>query len=98
MPGEGHVGAFSFGDGFGVIKGVLAGLRIPSTSVEPQVWKKTLRVPADKKLSKARAIELFPDCSKKFTRPDLAEACMIALYGMMALGHPPIRKFSPLEI
>ncbi len=95
FPGEGAVGSFSFGDNFGSIKGVHAGVGIPLTRVAPETWKKNLRVPKDKKQAVARARELFPACSLLFTRPDRAEAALIGLYGALNLGHAPKRKFIP---
>ena len=93
MAGDGLVGAWSFADNFGTIKGVHAGLRVPLTQVPPQVWKKSLRVPADKKQSSSRARELFPACSSLLTRSDKAEAAMIGLYGLLHLGHAATKRF-----
>ena len=83
LPGDGAVGAFSFGDNFGTIKGVLGTLGIETYQIEPSVWKKTMKAPADKALSRKRANDLFPECVKLFTRADKAEAAMIALYGSL---------------
>lgn len=87
MPSDGSVGAFTFGDNFGSIKGVLAALRCPRTQVPPETWKKALRVKADKKQAVLRAKELLPDCAAAFTRPDRAESALIALYGALDLRH-----------
>ena len=95
MAGEGPVGAFTFGDNFGTLKGVHNALRVPLTLVSPQVWKANLKVPKDKKQAVARARELFPACSSLFTRPDRAEAALIGFYGLLHLGHAPKRRFEP---
>lgn len=83
-PGEGAVGAFSFGCGFGMIQGVLATLCLPYTLVRPQAWKTAMRVPADKGSAIARACREFPAMASKFARvkdDGRAEASLIALYG-----------------
>jgi crossover junction endodeoxyribonuclease RuvC len=95
MPEEGAVGAFSFGENFGTIKGVCGALGLTVNLVEPSVWKAALNVPAEKALSKARAFELFPLCVKLFRRVDKAEASMIALYGALFSGWRFAGKIKP---
>jgi crossover junction endodeoxyribonuclease RuvC len=95
MPTDGTVGAFTFGDNNGTIKGVLAALDVPLTRIPPDVWKKNLRVPKVKDEARNRAKELFPACAHLFTRPDKAEAAMIALYGVMHQGHVLKKKLLP---
>jgi hypothetical protein len=97
MPTDGVVGAFTFGDNNGTIRGVLGALGIPVTPISPNIWKKNLRVPANKKDSTSRAKELMPACAGLFTRPDKAEAGMIALYGVMHLGHVLKKRLLPAE-
>ncbi|MFM2150283.1 MAG: crossover junction endodeoxyribonuclease RuvC [Pseudomonadota bacterium] len=90
-PGEGAVGAFSFGRGYGQIEGVLAALGIPVTLVTPQSWKRSLGVPADKSAARARAAQLWPGLAGTFARvkdDGRAEASLIGLYGAHSLqGH-----------
>ena len=84
-PGEGAVGAFSFGRGFGQIEGVLAALGVPYQLVPPAKWKKAVGVPADKGLARMRASREFPEFAAKFARvkdDGRAEACLIGLYGV----------------
>lgn len=86
-PGEGAVGAFSFGVGFGMIQGVLAALRIPYTLVTPAKWKKSFGLAADKGLARMRASREFPEFASQFSRvkdDGRAEACLIGLYGVNA--------------
>jgi len=86
-PGEGAVGAFSFGRGFGQIEGVLAALNIPYTLVPPGKWKKALGVSADKGQARMRASREFPEFASQFSRvkdDGRAEACLIGLYGVKA--------------
>ena len=83
------VNAFTFGDGYGTIKGLLAMGGIPLTKVRPQLWKKTTRCPKDKNEARFRAMELFPSCAEVFARAKddgRAEAALIALYGCLDLG------------
>lgn len=84
-PGEGAVGAFSFGRGFGQIEGVLAAMEIPYTLVPPGKWKKALGVNADKGDARMRASREFPSFAPQFARvkdDGRAEAALIGLYGV----------------
>lgn len=86
-PGEGAVGAFSFGRGFGQIEGILAALNIPYTLVTPAKWKKSFGLAADKGLARMRASREFPAFASQFSRvkdDGRAEACLIGLYGVNA--------------
>ena len=90
MPGEGAVGAFSFGRGFGQIEGALAGIGIPYTLVRPAKWKAALGVPADKGGARALACRRCPDLAAMFSRvkdDGRAEAALIALYGASLYDH-----------
>lgn len=87
-PGAGVAGMFNFGRGYGQIEGVLAALEIPVTLVTPQVWKRSLSVPADKSAARARAAQLWPGLAGTFARvkdDGRAEAALIALYGANTL-------------
>lgn len=97
FPTDGAVGAFSFGDNFGSIKGVLSGLHIPRTLVEPNVWKAAMGVTSDKQECKKRAKLIFPECAKLITRPDIGEAALICLYGILQMGIQPRRDVTPME-
>lgn len=92
LPHDGHVGAFSFGDAYGTVKGVLGGLNIPMSRVLPSLWKKNLKVPAEKDESRARACQLIPAGELVFSRAKddgRAESAMIALFGCFSLGWFP---------
>jgi hypothetical protein len=91
MKGQAAASGFAFGYGLGQVHTVLQMIGMPFTEVTPQVWKKALKAPADKKAAIGRADELMPDfydlwrpqstkSSKKLLRPDRAEAAMLALY------------------
>lgn len=84
MPKQGVTSVFSFGVGYGVIKGVIAANMLPVEYVTPQKWKKELRVPALKDGARARASEIFPayaDQWKLAKWDGRAESAMIAYYG-----------------
>lgn len=84
MPGEGAVGAFTFGKVVGLLTGVCAANRLIIERVTPSVWKKALAVPSDKDGARARASQLLPAHSRNWPlkkNDGRAEAALIALYG-----------------
>lgn len=64
----GATSAFSFGRGFGLLEGVLAGLGVPVTLVRPQVWTKALGVSRDKGSHRLAAGRLWPAAAHLFER------------------------------
>jgi len=75
--------AFNFGQGMGVLKGVIATLEIPYTMVPPAQWKKHYHLSRDKDASRAAATRLFPKNAELFKRKKddgRAEAALLALY------------------
>ena len=87
-PGEGAVGAFSFGQGFGALCGIIVANFIPRTFVRPAVWKKALGVPAAKDAARDRASQLLPQHAAQWARvkdDGRAEAALIAYYGSKKL-------------
>lgn len=87
-PGDGPVGAFSFGTGYGILLGLCAGMNLPHTTVLPTVWKKDLSVPANKDEARARASQLLPLYSSFWLlkkHDGRAEAALIALHGIRKL-------------
>lgn len=82
-PGEGVVGAFSFGRSAGVLEGVLGALGIERTLVTPAQWKVELKVPADKRQAMAKASALFGGSKHWPLRKDdgKAEAALLAYWG-----------------
>lgn len=84
MPGQGVSSMFAFGRAAGVVEGVLAALRIPTTYVTPQEWQKNMRVIGGKDGSRNRASQLWPNQSQLFGRKKddgRADAALIAGYG-----------------
>lgn len=92
MPSDGHVGAFSFGDSKGTLKGVAWGAGVALHFVSPAVWKRNLRCTSDKNQTKARARQLLgpragPTAFKRLgalSTEGKCEAGLIALYGLLA--------------
>lgn len=83
MPTDGAARAFAFGEGFGIYRGVLASLEIPISLVRPGVWKRALRLSADKTLSRRRATDEFPGDAQLFVRvkdDGRAEGALLTLY------------------
>ena len=83
MPGQGVTSMFSMGDGYGVLRGVVATLGYPVTFVEPRQWKKAMGLTADKGGSRRLATERWPQCSDLFKRvkdDGRAEAALLAAW------------------
>lgn len=84
MPGEGAVGAFTFGKVVGLLTGVCVALDLPLERVTPSVWKKAMGVTSDKDGTRARASALMPRHAGSWPlkkHDGRAEAALIALYG-----------------
>lgn len=82
--GMGRQSAFNFGQGVGVLKGVMATLAVPFTPVTPAKWKKHYGLSRDKDAARATATRLFPanaDLFKRKKDDGRAEAALIALWG-----------------
>lgn len=87
-PGEGAVGAFSFGEGFGLLRGICHAHFLRVETVTPQVWRRAMGVKGDKDESRARASVLMPRSTElwRLKKHDgRAEAALIALYGVRVL-------------
>lgn len=88
-PRDGAVAGFRGGDGYGVIRGVLAAVGVPYTMVAPQRWKRALDVAADKDAARARASQLLPAAADKWPRKKdhgRAESALLCLYGVRVLN------------
>ncbi len=83
-PGQGVASVFSFGQTYGLIVGVLAGLKVPTEFVTPAVWTKAMKLAPGKGASRQRAMELYPSHADKFKRvkdDGRSDSCLIALWG-----------------
>lgn len=102
-PQMGVVSAFNFGEGKGILKGIVAAMNVPFTQVKPARWKKDMKVPADKRASVQRASQLFPGAAPAFKGPrggifdGRAEAALLALYGALELGCAPTAPVTLVE-
>ena len=69
MTGQGVTSVFNFGEGYGVIQGVLAANNIRIEYVTPRVWKKHCGlIGKDKDAARTFAISHYPDCSDRLSR------------------------------
>ena len=84
MPGQGVTGMFSFGQSFGVIKGVCAALKLPLHLVRPVKWKKHFNLlNSEKDASRTKEIEMYPYISSQVSKKkdaNKADAILIAKY------------------
>lgn len=81
---EGVVSMFRFGEGFGIVKGVVGSFYIPIYPIAPAVWKSSFNLlHSDKNKSIGRASEIFPEDSGRWRRKKdngIAESALIAAF------------------
>lgn len=83
MPGQGVASMFSFGEGYGIVQGVLLALGLKITKIQPSVWKSQLNLSSDKKKSLEMAARLWPEYGNifKLAKNDgLAEAALMCKF------------------
>jgi crossover junction endodeoxyribonuclease RuvC len=88
-PGEGAVGAFTFGRGYGLIRGICAANFLTIVDVTPATWKRAMSVKGDKDESRLRASTLLPRHAHLWQlkkHDGRAEAALIALHGSRSGG------------
>lgn len=85
MPKDGVRQAFTFGDGYGFIRGLLTAYKVPFDFVAPQVWQRKLSLgkargskTERKRAHKEKAQQLFAGLT---ITNDMADAILIAEYG-----------------
>lgn len=86
MPKQGVASSFTFGEGLGMWKGIIAAFGLPLEMPSPQRWKKLMvaDMGKDKDASRLRAIQLFPALASQLSRKKddgRAEALLMAEYG-----------------
>lgn len=90
MPEQGVTSMFRFGEGYGIIQGILAAYQLKTLMPPPAVWKAWHSLSSDKELSLKRAREFWPtEAQQYFSRKKdngRAEAALLAVYGAQALG------------
>lgn len=86
MPKQGVSSTFQTGEGYGLIRGICAGLGLPYVLMRPQEWRSSVGLPAkaDKAASVALAQRMFPEVAELLSGPrgglrdGLAESLLIA--------------------
>jgi crossover junction endodeoxyribonuclease RuvC len=94
MPGQAVQATFSQAHGYGLWKGLLAGLQIPYRVVTPQAWKKALMEgqPRTVEASVAAALRYYPTMRPALVGPKgglkdgRADALLLARYGSLGLA------------
>jgi crossover junction endodeoxyribonuclease RuvC len=86
MPDQGTASMFSFGAGWGLVRGVCAGLGIPRELIPPQTWKKIMLAGYPKDAEELVARQLWPRAdwtvaTTKAGRGGLYDAALIAEAG-----------------
>lgn len=90
-PGESVTASFNFGTSFGVVRGVMGALRVPTTYVTPQTWRRAVGCPEGKDGSRMRAIQVFPLMSTLLARKKdngRSDAILIAYHGSRQAVRP----------
>jgi len=83
-PKQGATSMFRFGEAYGAARLAVVAAGIPLELVRPSVWKRVMRVSADKDSSRRRASQLIPSASELWSRKKddgRAEAALLALLG-----------------
>jgi crossover junction endodeoxyribonuclease RuvC len=86
MPKQGVASSFTFGEGLGIWKGIIAARGFSLELPSPQRWKKAMMADMgkDKDASRLKAIQLFPSMAPLLSRKKddgRAEALLLAEYG-----------------
>jgi len=84
MPGEGVSASFTFGRGYGELRGIVCANFVPLHDVGAAIWKRAMGVAGDKDESRKAASALWPSQAHRWpAKKDhgRADACLIAVYG-----------------
>lgn len=84
MPRQGVVSMFNYGLSYGMIRGALSAAKIPYTLVHPATWKRVMckDMKRTKESSLVRVKQLYPELRLKSYEHDIADAILIAVYGL----------------
>jgi crossover junction endodeoxyribonuclease RuvC len=90
MPKQGAVSMFTFGEGYGWLKGVLDAFEISYQEIPPQTWKKEFGLNSKKELSIEVAKQLFPEANlvphgSKKESDGIAESLLMSEYARRKL-------------
>lgn len=90
MPRDGSMGAFRYGEAYGIIKGLVVSMGFPVMEVAPITWKsKIVGKGKDKDASRMLVIQTFPSLASEFKikkSHNRAEAILLAEYGKRYLS------------
>lgn len=96
MPKQGVSSSFRFGEGCGVIRGIIAALGLPHTYVTPQAWMKVMLAGGptrgDKGVAMKRCAELWPgtdfraSARARLPHSGLCDSALLAEYGRRLLA------------
>ena len=99
MPKQGVTSTFSFGCGYGLLRGILCGLCIPYRLVMPKEWQRVVLEGLNRKQPKVAAADYVsrawplldfkatPRCTTRHS--GLVDAVCIAEYGLRVMGTKP---------
>lgn len=82
MPRDGGVSAFSFGENFGMLQGVLAALGVPYRFMTPQQWQKKVGALPKEKAERKRAIKAFSQQRYPKIKVTLKTADALAMFAV----------------
>jgi crossover junction endodeoxyribonuclease RuvC len=88
-PGQGVTSMFNFGFGAGAITGLVAGLRLPYSTVTPQIWQKNAGCGPSPDAARQTAGRLYPAAALSLARKKdsgRADAILIARFGLRHLS------------
>jgi len=91
-PGQGVVSMFTFGTGWGLVRGICAGMALPYELIRPQEWQKVMLTGQPKGSEYLVASRLWPSADWRAsdratkTHEGLVDAALIAEYGRRRLG------------
>ena len=96
MPRQGVSSTFKFGVSFGALRMALVAAALPFDLVAPLKWQTTMRCRShgDKRVTRARAQELFPSLRVIHAT---ADALLLAEYARRTYTLEPTRPLAPLE-
>ena len=89
MPKQGVASSFSFGEGYGLLRGMVVMARLPYVLVTPQRWKKAMLdgMGKDKDASRIKAQQLFPEIELGLKKHHgRGDALLLAEYGRLHLS------------
>lgn len=88
MPDQGVSSTFRFGEGYGLIQGIVAALHIRLILSPPAVWKMAMSVSANKSSSLEAVRTQFPASTYFARKKDdgRAEALLLAMFGARSLN------------